>query len=255
MADLPQFKSQPWNIFDTIVSRSFLVGETRPEFFAVGTSGPAITAAGEMIFFSAGRTKPTLPWYTSTELVGQLSYGFEAWQVYIHFGFPAMPDRPSDDPYEIGLANSPANLGEWLAQAIINFGVLQMDLGQEQQMSWPVHRFGAGGGFFQSGASGVSVGQNSWPQSSNLMKLPEPIEIPRTQNLSAKIRIAPEILATIGNNAAPGVGTPILDTGYIYDSVKGELSLPTLPYTVQLGFKGRRIKKTQYGQTPATAEG
>ena len=252
--ELPEFKSQPWIVYDTIASNSFLVGENRPAFFASGTNGPAITAAGEMIFFSAGRTQPTQPWYTSTELVGQLSYGFEAWQVYVHFGFPAMPDRLSNNPYDETDPPTVMNFGTLLMQAIINFGVLQMDLGQEQQMSWPVHRFGAGGGFFQNPGFGVGVGQNSMPDSANVLKLPEPIEIARTQNLNAKIRIAPEILAHIGSNLAPGVGDPIL-AQYTYDGAKGEATLITLPYTVQVGLIGRRIKKTQYGQVPGEQGG
>ncbi len=249
--ELEQFKSQPWIVFDTIAANSFLVGENRPEHFAKGTAGPAITAAGEMIFFSSGRTQPTQPWYTSLELVGQLSYGFEAWQVYIHFGFPAMPDRLSWNPYDDS-GSSPLinNFGTLLMSAIINYGVLQMDLGQEQQMSWPVNRFGAGGGFNLGSTTGASVGQNSIPSGANIMKLPAPIEIARTQNISAKIRIAPEVLATIGSPSSPGVGSPIDPTGYTYESEKGEADLITLPYTVQLGLVGRRIKKTQYGQVP-----
>ena len=119
-------------------------------------------------------------------------------------------------------------------------------------MSWPVHRFGAGGGYFQNGAFGVGVGQNAAPDNGNVLKLPEPIEIARTQNLTAKIRLAPEILATIGTNLAPGVGDPILPN-YAYDSDKGEVQLITPPYTVQVGLIGQRIKKTQYGQVPGEA--
>ena len=253
MADeqLGQFKSQPWVVFDTVSSPSFLLGDARPENFAVGTTGPAITNSGQINFFDTGRTEPRFPWYTSLELVGQLSYGFKAWQAYLHFGFPAVPNRPSVDPTDTTIFADTSNvsLPAYLAATIINFGVLQMDLGQEEQMSFPVARFGAGGGFSEFGATGVSVVQNSIPNQSNVLKLPEPVEVPRTQNINARIRIAPEVFATIGTVALPGVGIPLLDT-YAYVSTKGPVTLPWGNYTLQFGLIGERIKKTQYGQVP-----
>ena len=81
------------------------------------------------------------------------------------------------------------------------------------------------------------------------MKLPEPIEMPRTQNLNAKIRIAPELFALIGTPAAPGVGSPLID--YVLDVVGDQdptVSLPNPPFAIQIGLVGRRVKDSQYGQ-------
>lgn len=256
MADeqLGQFKSQPWVVFDTVSAPSFLLGENRPELFAVGTNGPAITNSGQINFFDTGRTEPRFPWYTSLELVGQLSYGFKCWQAFLHFGFPQVPDRTSTDPNSTDVFPAPlaVSLPAYLAATIINFGVMQMDLGQEEQMSFPVSRFGAGGGFMATGAAGVSVIQNSIPNQTNVLKLPEPVEIARTQNINARIRIAPEVFPTIGTVLLPGVGVPLVPGSYTYNSKKGEVNLDWGNYTIQFGLIGERIKKTQYGQVPAS---
>ncbi len=244
--NLGQFKDQPWIVFDTVAAKSFLVGETRADFRAFGTNGPAINQAGELLFFAAGRTEPNAPWYTSTELVGQLSYGFEAYQVYVHFGFPPYPainESDGDDEGEGHLSPTVA-----LMQAIINFGVLQMDLGQEQQMSWPVHRFGAGGGMHLMGSFGSTTSQNSLPESANVLALPEPVAIARTQNLNCKIRLAPEALPLIGTNSDPGVGTELSEFEIQLEDTSP--SIPQFPFSIQVGLIGKRIKKTQYGQVP-----
>ncbi len=260
MSDLGQFKGQPWVVYDTVAAKSFLVGESRPDFFAFGTSGPAITNAGELIFFSSGRTEPNQPWYTNLELVGQLSYGFEAWQVYVHFGFPQVPSQQESFPVEGDELE--LSYPAMLASMIINFGVLQLTLGQEEQMSFPLHRFGAGGGY-SAHALGLDVVQNAIPQGANIMAFPEPTMIPRTQNIDAKIRLAPEILETIGTLAARGFGTPLdppaLGGGWeLTCPIEGSpvvVELPFPAYTVQVGLIGRRIKKTQYGQVPGETGG
>lgn len=258
---LGPFKGQPWIVFDSVVSPSFLIGENRPPFFAIGTDGPAITRAGELIFFSAGRTRAQLPWYTNLDLSGQLSYGFRAWGVYVHFGFPILAERQSPRP-DSGVEFQ-LNHATILASLLINFGVLRLNLGQEEQSDWPLHRFGSGGGVVTSGFGGGVALQNAIPQAANVQKLPEPIEIPRTQNLDAKIRLAPEVFTTIGTNAIPGVGCPLgpaPDFGYELDIVgvdgKGrEVELPWAPYLIQVGLIGERIKKTQYGQVPTDGQG
>ena len=258
---LGEFKGQPWIVFDTVAARSFLVGENRPTLFAFGTSGPAITAAGEMVFFSSGRTQANMPWYTNVDLVGQLSYGFEVWQMYFHIGFPQVPSAETDQPIE-GSAFEPA-YPLLLAAAIIDFGVLELNLGQEIQTQWPLHRFGSGGGYASNGGGALQVVQNAIPQGSNVLALPEPIEVPRTQNLDAKIRLAPEILSTIGSPTAFGVGMPLyspvdgINGGWLFQcpNLKQPVNLPFPPYTVQLGLIGRRVKKTQYGQTPQAQPG
>lgn len=92
------FKSQPWVLYDTIVAESFLLGDST-NGNAVGGQTPAISSSGEINFFqSAGRTTATMPWYTNLDTVGQLSYGFQVWQIYVNIMFPAMPPFASINP-------------------------------------------------------------------------------------------------------------------------------------------------------------
>lgn len=250
---IPQFKSQPWTLFDTIVSESFLIGDTtRP---AVGGNTPAINSNGEMVFFQGGgRNNANMPWYTNLDLPGQLSYGMEVWQIYLMFLFPALPPVQNtgfDFATDPGV---PPTIK--LMEAILNFGVLDLQLGQENQTKFPCARFGAGGGIYLNGGAGVTnIAQNGLPEGANVLKLPEPISMPRTQNLSARLTIAPEARAMIGTLAAPGVGSPLDDYVYGVAPASGEepeetVSLPQLPFGLQLGVVGRRIKDTQYGQIP-----
>lgn len=249
------FKGQPWIINDTVVARSFLLGDNRQGFAAVGGKSAAISRNGEINFFDQGRTEPSEPWYTSLELVGQLSYGFEAWVAYLLWGGPPHPFTNEVDGQDgaSGFVDSVSIL----AQAILNFGVLLMDLGQEEQMAWPTPQFGAGGGLEVDGSSAMGVPQNSIPEGANVQKLAEPIEIPRTQNLNAKIRLAPEVHGTIGTIGAPGVGSPLSGpndtppgTGYVYVIDGSQVFLDWPPYSLEFGLIGRRIKRTQYGQEP-----
>jgi hypothetical protein len=246
------FKSQPWILFDTIVARSFLWGDT-VNGIAVGTNLPAISGGGEMIFFNApGRNNSTTPWYSNLDQQSTLSFGLEVWQVYLQFMFPAFtPNQNIGYDLEAN-AGVPGTIK--LMEAILNFGVLEMDLGQENQMRWPLSRFGAGGGLNVNAGVVTTVGQNGQVQTNNVLRLPEPIEMPRTQNFAAKIRLAPEVQALIGTPAAPGVGQPLSNYQYGIanpNNVPTIASLPQEPFSVQLGLIGRRIKKTQYGQIPA----
>jgi hypothetical protein len=119
-------------------------------------------------------------------------------------------------------------------------------------MSWPVSTFGAGGGVYNtSNGDGANL-QNGFPTESNQLKLPEAIMVPRTQPLSAKIRLANEVRALIGTNAAPGVGSPLADYSFSHNK-KGQVDLKTMPFGVRFVLSGRRIKKTQYGQLPPVA--
>lgn len=247
-----QFKGQPWVVFDTAASRSFLVGETRPEFRAFGTSEPAISRAGEIIFFSAGRRRAQVPWYTNMDLDGQLSYGMRVWGMYLLFAFPVTPAQFNSEPADASLTQQPT-YGSYLAQTIIDFGVLELLLGQEEQMNFPVSRFGAGGGFSMNTSGNLTVPQNSIPQGANVMKFPESIDMTRTNNVNAKIRIAPEVLSFIGSTVAPGVGCPLTAGSYQIDLIEvdgadGTIDLNWAPYSLQCGLIGERIKKTQYGQ-------
>lgn len=249
------FKSQPWILYDSVASLSFLLGDTDNP--AIGGSTPAISRNGEITFFqTAGRCGDQMPWYCNLDQAGQLSYGFEVWQMYLLFAMPTWPPAASVSLAESTAADNIVPGTVKLVESILNFGVLEMNLGQEQQLSWPCTRFGAGGGLAQN-AFLLSSAQNSMPQGANVMKMPEPIQMPRTQNLSAKIRIAPEAFSMIGSLAAPGVGSPL--SAYPYITVPGEtptiVDLDELPFMVQLGLVGRRIKDTQYGQLPASQQG
>lgn len=253
-AEAPQnpkaYKGQPWILFDTVASRSFLLGAEDQK--AIGSDGPAVTSSGEITFFqSAGRTRARMPWYTNLDVPGQLAYGMQVWQVYLQFMFPTQASNQSLlDPSEAGSVGVPPTVR--LAEAILNFGELELELGQENQVQWPLSRFGAGGGLALMGGGEVApvLASNSLPQAVNVMKLPEPVEMVRTQNFAAKIRIAPEAFKMIGTDAAPGVGSPLDD--YILETAGGEtpttVALEMLPFAIQLGLVGRRIKQTQYGQ-------
>lgn len=247
-SDLKKFKSQPWILYDTVASTTFLLGAATN---AIGATTPAISASGEIYFFNApGRTRGGTPWYTNLDQPGQLSYGFEVWQVYLHIMVPTMPMATSYDPDNPAMAATQPNVPPTtrLVESIINFGVLSFELGQENQMEWPCSRFNAGGGIVDS-ASSVSRANNGMPAGSNVLALPEPIEMPRTQNLWAKIRLAAEVQALIGTPATPGVGAPLNTQSYtVASGDTNELQLQ--PYAIQLGFVGRRIKDTQYGQVP-----
>ena len=256
--ELGEFKGQPWIVFDTVVSPNFLVGAT---VNAIGTNQPAIGSNGQITFLNAGRTRTRLPWYTNMDLDGQLAYGMRVWGIYIHFAFPVMAAQQDAQPLDG--SDGGISYAAMLAHCIINFGVLRIELGQEQQTDWPVANFGAGGGLV-GGGQWVSLVQNSVPQGANVQKLPEPIDVPRTQNISCKIVLAPEILPTIGTPAAPGFGTPLVPGGNVYTwqipvtspGVSQQLDLDWPPYAIQLGLIGERIKKTQYGQEPGEdAEG
>lgn len=242
-----EFKSQPWILFDTIASKSFLLGDVA-NGKAIGSEAPAITAAGDIIFFNGGaRNNAQTPWYTNLQLPGQLAYGMEVWQIYVAFAFPAVTPA-ANNGYD-SLQNPGVPPTTKLMEAILNFGVLELNLGQEEQTSWPLTRFGAGGGLAGSNSLAVVINQNSIPQGANVMKLAEAIEMPRTQNLSAKIKIASEAHAIIGTPALPGVGQELAP--YVYHTnVNTFVALDQLPFSIQLGLVGRRVKKTQYGQVP-----
>lgn len=247
-AELLEFKSQPWILFDTIVAKSFLLGDTSPAGLAVGSQTPAISRQGEMVFFNGGgRTTAQYPWYTNLDLSGQLAYGLEVWQMYVYFAFPAVTPAQNNG-YDIE-ANPGIPPTLKLMEAIMNFGVVDLRLGQENQTRWPLSRFGGGGGIAASNTAAVVTVNNSIPEKANVLTLPEPIEMPRTQNIDVKISLASEALSMIGDVANPGVGSPLED--YVYNTDAGTaLDLPQLPFSVQFGMSGRRVKKTQYGQTP-----
>lgn len=251
MADAPKaFKSQPWILFDDVVANSFLLGDTSADGLAQGTTIPAISANGEMVFFNApGRNAASTPWYTNLDQQSTLSYGFEVWQVYVLFAFPAFPPTQNIG-YDLSAnAGVPGTIK--LMEAILNYGVLELQLGQENQAMWPLTRFGAGGGLWAGNGLVTTIGQNSVPDGANVMKLPEPIEMPRTQNLYAKIRIPPAVFALIGSPAAPGVGQKLSSYSYGIASTPTVVSLAQPPFKVEIGLVGRRIKDTQYGQLPS----
>lgn len=242
------FKSQPWILFDTVAAESFLLGDTTAAGLAKGSQIPALDSKGEMVFFNGGgRTTATFPWYTNIDLSGQLAYGMEVWQIYLLFSFPAI--TPNQNNNTDPAANPGVAPTVKLMESFINYGVLELELGQENQTRWPLSRFGAGGGMVVSDVPSTTVAQNSQQQALNVMKLAEPIEMPRTQNFNAKIRLSNDVLPIIGTPAAPGVGNALGTYDYVIDGGDA-VNLAQPPYAVQLGFVGRRVKKTQYGQIP-----
>lgn len=253
---VPQYKGQPWILFDTVVAASFLAGDTSQAGTAIGSNTPAINAQGEMIFFNApGRNNVNTPWYCNLDVQGQLAYGLEVWGAYLLIAMPAMPPVQN-----IGydFTSNPGVPGTVkLAESILNFSVIELELGQENQTRFPSTRFGAGGGLWVNAGTVTTLAGNSLPQGANVLVLPEPIEMPRTQNLAAKLRISPQGVAMIGTPTAPGVGQAL--SPYAYGIVGGQtptvVNLAQLPFVVQLGLIGRRIKFTQYGQVPAGAGG
>jgi hypothetical protein len=246
------FKSQPWMLFDTIAAHSFLIGDPSQDAKAVGGDNPAISASGEIVFFQAGgRTRATMPWFTNLDVQGQLAYGLQVWQVALKLAFPAMQNAQNLDPNADDPVGVPTTVR--LAEAILNYAVLQLNLGQEEQIEWPVTAFGAGGGLSIQGGGGeggISGVNNSQPQSMNVMKLPEPIEMVRTQNLSAKIRLAPQVFEIIGTAAAVGVGAPLAPYTFQINNEEppDTVSRRLPPYSIELRLIGRRVKATQYGQ-------
>jgi hypothetical protein len=244
------FKSQPWILFDTVAARSFLWGDTTAAGLAIGTQLPAIDATGQMVFFNApGRSTITTPYYTNLDQQSQLSYGMEVWAMYLHFMMPTMPPNQNIG-YDLA-ANAGVPGTVKLVEAMLNFGVLELELGQENQLRWPLSRFGAGGGLYVNAGVVSTVALNGFPEGSNVMKLAEPIQMPRTQNIAAKIRLAPEVLGIIGTPGAPGVGQALSPYSYGIASAPTIVSLAQPPFSVQLGLAGRRIKDTQYGQLPS----
>lgn len=247
-------KKQPWCLFDTVVARSFLLGDDRPGVgLALGSQNPAITKKGEMLFLTAsGRNKNNNPELTNLDTGGIMSYGLELWGIYILFGVPIMPpiQNTGHDPDLLpGVATTIK-----LVEAMINYGLFTILVGQEPQLEIPVERVGAGGGISVTGNIALNHAQNSRPDAANFLRLPEPIFFPRTQVLAAKISLDPTVHDLIGKVASPGVGVPLDPYHMVYwDDPEGEaptpheVVLPQLPYMVRVGLMGNRVKETQYG--------
>jgi hypothetical protein len=244
------YKSQPWVLFDTVASTDFTLGSATN---AIGATTPAVSSNGQIMWFnSPGRTKSSMPWYTNLDTQGRLSYGMEVWQIYLRIMFPAMPLTASYSPNVAAavpntLVPPPTTR---LAEAILNYSVLSFELGQENQWSWPTSQFTAGGGIIDSSSS-TSMVQNGVQVQTNVMKLPEAIEMPNTQNLNALLTLAPEVrnLIGTGTGASGGVGSPLGTAAYTVANAQTN-NLTLAPYALQLGFVGRRVKNVQYGQTP-----
>lgn len=257
MGQTPDVKSGPWILYDTIAAYSFLLGDKSANGIAIGSRNPAISAAGEMNFFKE-RDKDTLPWYTNLDTPGVLPYGLEVWQAYLILKMPGWDMAQTNDEEAMGAVYKVGPMQK-LAEAILNFSIVDMGLGQEEQTFWTSHRFGAGGGLWtNAGMSGGNVVQNAVPQAVNVCKFPEPIQMGRTQNFGVKLRIAPEAHALIGNPAAPGVGSPLMPYNFTYydpdfeppPPPPVEKDLPNLPFALEFGLVGKRFKDVQYGQLP-----
>lgn len=263
---IPAFKGQPWCVFDTVASPDFTVGTTT---FALGSNqSPAINGQGEMIFFSAGRTKATVPQLTNMDQSSQLAYGFKCYAIGIEFKFPTFTTIQALDPtFVASTTTTPATAGSVgalgavaptvkLLEAILNWSVFSLTLGQEEQTDWPLSSFGSGGGLWQSAYS-VANGQNGFPDIGAILKLPEPVEMGRTQVLSAKIKISPQMFSLIGQPGALGVGQPLGPYTLAVSQSGATPPVATVvqrtqpPYSVQVKLLGERIKDTQYGAANA----
>lgn len=238
--EFKQFKTQPWILFDTIVSTDFRPGSATD---AVGSANPAISAQNSIIFFQgAGRTRAQMPWYTNLDVPGQLSYGLEVWQIYFALKMPRVP--PLMTQGQTATANLGPSTVAQLESTILQFGELEVELGQENQMKWPLTRFGQGGGLYNSSLL-TGAGTNARQDAVNVLNLAEPVQMPRTQNFNATIRIAPEVGTVL---TALGAPLPALTLWNESLDPPANITVPQLPYALELGFVGRRIKKTQYGQ-------
>lgn len=254
-------KKQPWCLFDTVVAKSFLLGDDRPGIgLALGSPNPAITKKGELLFLTAsGRNKSNNPELTNLDVGGQMAFGLEMWGVYIMLGFPVVPPiqntghDPDLNPGVAGVIK--------LAECIVNYGLLNLFVGQESQLEIPVERVGAGGGLHVTSNIALNLAQNSRPDSGNFLRLPEPVFFPRTQVLGAKISLDPVVHDLIGvyNPAltAVGVGAPLDPYHYSWwTDPEGEapqqhdLVLPQNPFMVRIGLMGNRVKESQYGALP-----
>lgn len=241
------YKGQPWILFDTVAAASFLLGDGTPAGLAIGTNTPAISANGEMVFFNApGRSKANYPWLTNLDVPGQLAYGFEVWAIAVEVKTPLSPTSTNT-------GNDPAIIAELVAQAhklaeaLTQYTVVELNLGQEEQSAWPLTAFGNGGALWS-----VMTTQNSEAEISCSLKLPEPIAMGRTQNLSCKLKIAPFMFPIIGF-AAPGVsgyGATPPPSAFQPAGAEASITVPQPPFGVQMKLIGRRIKQTQYGASP-----
>lgn len=255
--DPKKFKTQPWTLFDTIASESFLLGDTDNP--AIGSPDPAINGNGEMVFFASSRTKSQQGQLTNMDKSGELSFGMWVYQIYLILKMPPMLSKADNNAPDY-MANMNISPVQMLCNALINWSVLSMQLGQENQMWWPTHRFGAGGGLADQTLGGMPYGistqQNGLQRAENVLKLPEPIAMVKGDPLSAVISIHPIVRALLGTPGAPGVGAPLLP--YVYSPWEGDppapppmpYELPMPPFSIELGLQGKRVKRTQYGQVP-----
>ena len=247
------FKSQAWMLYDTVASKSFLVGGDEPnigEQDAIGTNAPAISTAGEVGFFDQGRTKSNAGvFYTNMDVSGSLSYGMEVWGIYVTVLMPSL--RLIEDDGAGGII-VPFPRVSRLGEALINGAVMSVQLGQEfEQILAPNHKFGSGGAYI-TGGDFLQNPVNGLPTRQNVMVLPEPIEMPRTQNIGCKMQLSGEALKFIGNGNDPGVGLslpPVITTFTDAGGNAVQIDVAEMPFGLQVGLIGKRIKHVQYGQT------
>jgi len=242
------FKGQPWVLYDTVAAWSFLAGDSSDDGLAKGSRNPAVSAKGELAFFQERSRSAVGEAYTNLDQPGQLSYGMEVWGIYFAVMLPITATFATDD----GTGNSVYHQMAKLAECLLNGAALLVDLGQEEQTAFHALRFGAGGGLQIQGSNTILNVNNGEPFRQHMMVFPEPIEMPRTQNFVATLELSPEALDLIGTVATPGVGIPLPAISFVTTPF-GEGTATTvtkreLPYMAQLGFVGRRVKKTQYGQ-------
>lgn len=248
---IPAWKEQPWMLYDTVASRDYRIGTDPTIFPAIGTTQPAFNQSGEAVFFdAAGRNRANFPQLTNMDTPGTLAYGFRCHAVALELKFPMQMLAQTLDTNEMTPAG-PAP-GQKLGECILQFGTLQMMLGQEEQFYFPCSSFSNGGALWSPTGIFSSV-QNGFPAQQILMMLPKPVLMGRTQNMSVKLKISPLCFDLIGRGAVnPGVGAPVDDylftTPDTVDPAVGvQTELPMPPYALTCKLYGAREKLTQYG--------
>jgi hypothetical protein len=238
---IPSFKGQPWILWDTVASTDFRVGASTN---ALGSNAPAIGNDGSMVFFQE-RTKAKWPNLTNLDTIGQLSYGFKCYAIAFELLFPQFPPEQGL-ANDVGVAGVPPTIK--LAEAILNYSVVETELGQENQTQWPITAFGNAGALFVNNSI-VGGAQNGAPDIRCAMVLPEPIDMGRTQNFNTKIKVAQFLFSLIGIGAADGVGMPLLPytLGLTGGDTPTTVDLPQPPYGIKCKLIGERVKLTQYG--------
>lgn len=239
------FKGQPWVLYDTVASSDFRIGSP---VNALGAPSPAINGQGEMNFFNTpSRNRANWPQLTNLDTPGTMSYGLKCYAIGVELRFPTLYSLQSTKGNPHGLTPAPTvgpSQGQRLAEALLNWSTLQVIYGQEPQFEYPLTSFSNAGALFSS-TSVLNSQQNGLPAIDVALTLPEPIEMGRTQVITAKVVVAPFMFELIGQGADIGVGMPRY--GYSLADDETTTLLPENPWALTVKLMGERTKLTQYG--------